>query len=149
MARVNSLLERSHRGILISGATKAAVAPLMIKMETQEPTEQIITLLSILNLLSRSEDLSDMSSEGFADSIDESGSNRLNKVYAYVMNHFQGGDISHTTVAEIANLSPTSFSRYFKNRTRKSFTQFIIEVKVGYACKIAHEWRSYSNAGLF
>lgn len=136
MNRVKSLLERAHRGILISAATKEAATRLMITMETQEPDEQIVTLLSVLNLLARSEELSDLSSEGFADSIDEAGTNRLNKVYAYVMNHFQNGDISHCTVAEIANLSPTSFSRYFKNRTRKSFKQFIIELRVSFACKL-------------
>ncbi|MBX3255177.1 MAG: AraC family transcriptional regulator [Chitinophagaceae bacterium] len=135
MTKVNVLLERSHRGICISGETKKMVAPLMLKMERQEPADQIVTLLSILNQLARSEELSDLSSEGFANSIDEFDSNRLNKVYEYVMNNFQK-NICFSTVAEIANLSPTSFSRYFKNRTRKSFTQFIIEVKIGYACKL-------------
>jgi len=36
----------------------------------------------------------------------------------------------------VANMSPAAFSRYFKSRTRKSFTDFMIQLKVGYACKL-------------
>ena len=60
---------------------------------------------------------------------------RLNKVYEYIMNNFQEG-IRLVDVAGVANMSPAAFSRYFKSRTRKSFTKFIIELKVGYACKL-------------
>ena len=135
MEKVSVLLERSHRGIRITGKTRDEIAALLLKMEHHKDVDQIILLLSILNLLASSGDLTDLSSEGFANSIDESGSNRLNKVYEYIMNNFQE-DISLVKVAAVANMSPTAFSRYFKNRTRKSYTQFIIELKIGYACKL-------------
>lgn len=135
MQKIQALLMRSHRGVKITGTTKDVVIDMFVGMENQDPATQVIQMLSILNLLTSSDDLQNLSSEGFANSIDESGANRLNQVYAYIMNHFQE-DISLSKVAEVANMSPTGFSRYFKNRTRKSFTQFLIELKVGYACKL-------------
>jgi AraC-like DNA-binding protein len=135
MKKIYALLARSHRGVRITGKTRDVIATQLVQMEDLEGVDQIIMLLSILNLLTSSGELHDLSSEGFANSIDESGSNRLNKVYEYIMNHFQE-DISLVRVAEVANMSPTAFSRYFKSRTRKSFTQFIIELKIGYACKL-------------
>ncbi|CAL1518461.1 AraC family transcriptional regulator [Chitinophaga sp. MM2321] len=137
MAKVSAFLERSHRGIKIIGETRDYIADQLIKMEQAAGADNIILLLSMLNTLSNSDsnDLVELSSEGFANSIDESGSNRLNKVYEYIMNNFQEG-ISLVKVAAVANMSPTAFSRYFKSRTRKSFSQFTIELRIGYACKL-------------
>lgn len=135
MEKIQRLLDRSHRGIKITGKTRDHIAALLLKMEYTEGADKIILLLTLLNLLAASGDLCDLSGEGFANSIDESGSDRLNKVYEYVMNNFQE-DISLVKVAAVANMSPTAFSRYFKSRTRKSFTQFLIELKIGYACKL-------------
>jgi hypothetical protein len=108
MEKVNAFLERSQRGIRITGKTRKDTTDLLLRMEHQEGVDQVILLLSILNLLASSDDLSDLSSEGFANSIDESGSNRLNKVYEYIMNNFQE-DISLLKVAAVANMSPTAF----------------------------------------
>lgn len=135
MERVRRLLDRSHRGIRVGGKTRDEVAELLLKMEQTAGVNKVIQLLSVLNLLAASDDLSELSSEGFANSIDDSGSDRLNQVYEYVMNNFQE-DITLVKVAAVANMSPTAFSRYFKNRTRKSFTRFLIELKIGYACKL-------------
>ena len=42
-------------------------------------------------------------------------------------------------MAAVANISPNSFCRYFKSRTRKTYTQFISEIRVGHACKLLIE----------
>lgn len=42
-------------------------------------------------------------------------------------------------MASVANISPNSFCRYFKSRTRKTYTQFISEIRVGHACKLLIE----------
>ncbi|MFV0412903.1 MAG: helix-turn-helix domain-containing protein, partial [Oscillospiraceae bacterium] len=36
-------------------------------------------------------------------------------------------------------LNPSSFSRYFKRIHRKTFTRYLNEVRVGYACKLLLE----------
>ncbi len=135
MINIRRLLDRSHRGIKITGKTRDDIAALLLKIEHAVGANKIILLLTLLNSLAASGDLCELSSEGFADSADDSSSNRLNQVYEYVMNNFQE-DVSLVKVAAVANMSPTAFSRYFKNRTRKSFTRFLIELKVGYACKL-------------
>lgn len=135
MEKLKTLIQRSHRGIKITGKTRDHIAGQLLRLEHISGVERIITVLSMLHSLSESDELYDLSSEGFVSSIDELGSNRLNRVYEYIMNNFQSG-IGLVEVAAVANMSPAAFSRYFKSRTRKSFTQFIIELKVGYACKL-------------
>jgi AraC-like DNA-binding protein len=59
-------------------------------------------------------------------------------VYAYLMGHFtQAPHLDE--VAAIANMTPTAFCRYFKERTNKSLAQFIAELRIGYACKLMLE----------
>ena len=107
----------------------------MLGIEQEEGPESLISVLSILHILSASPDLLELSSEGFVNSMNQSNSDRLNRVYEYIMNHFQE-NISLVKVAAIAYMSPTAFSRYFKNRTGKSLTEFLIELRIGYSCKL-------------
>jgi transcriptional regulator GlxA family with amidase domain len=42
-------------------------------------------------------------------------------------------------IAEIANMSSTSFCRYFKSRTNKTVFEFINEIRIGHAHKLLVE----------
>jgi AraC-like DNA-binding protein len=44
--------------------------------------------------------------------------------------------ISIKDIAAIASMTESSFCRYFKSRTLKSFTRFLNEVRIAYACKL-------------
>jgi transcriptional regulator GlxA family with amidase domain len=60
---------------------------------------------------------------------------RINVVYDYSFTNFKR-KIELEEIAAVAGISPNSFCRYFKSRTKKTYSQFIIEIKVGYACKL-------------
>ena len=42
-------------------------------------------------------------------------------------------------VASVASMTEASFCRYFKSRTLKTFTCFLNEVRIAYACKLLQE----------
>lgn len=48
-------------------------------------------------------------------------------------------EISLEQIANIADLSPTSFCRYFKNITKKTFVEVLIEFRLQYACQLLHK----------
>jgi AraC-like DNA-binding protein len=135
MGPVRQLFGNAKRGIRITGKTRESMITALLDMEKARGLEKLIGLISLLNDLSGSSDLTLLASEGFTNSINQFDSERLNRVYEYIMNHFQD-DISLVQVASVANMSPTAFSRYFKNRTRKSFSEFLSGLKIGYACKL-------------
>ena len=58
----------------------------------------------------------------------------MNKVYHYVMKNFRQ-KVSLEDVSDLLNMTPTSFSRYFKLRVNRPFSQFLKEVRIGYALK--------------
>ncbi|WPP51899.1 helix-turn-helix domain-containing protein [Catalinimonas niigatensis] len=59
---------------------------------------------------------------------------RLDKIYTYTFTHYKN-DISLEEIASIANLSVTSFCRYFKQMTKKTYYDFLIEVRISHACR--------------
>lgn len=61
--------------------------------------------------------------------------NRLQDTMAYVMDHFQH-DIALKTVADLACMTQNSFCRFFKQRTNKTFFQFLLELRVAHACQL-------------
>ena len=42
-------------------------------------------------------------------------------------------------LAQLTNMTPTSFSRYFKLHANKSFSEFVSEIRIGHACKLLIE----------
>ncbi|MBN8861517.1 MAG: AraC family transcriptional regulator [Sphingobacteriales bacterium] len=136
MYKIKRLMERSKRGLRITGDTNKKIVRLMRKIEMVSGSSwSVIYLLTILQVLAETNEAEELSTEGFINSIKLADSDRLKCVYEYIMNNFLEG-LDLVQAASIANMSPTSFSRYFKSRTRKSFTQFVIEMKIGYACKL-------------
>ena len=51
--------------------------------------------------------------------------------------------ISLDEVSDIVSMNKTSFCRYFKKRTKKTFTHFLNEIRIGHACNLLTEG-SYS-----
>jgi AraC-like DNA-binding protein len=47
--------------------------------------------------------------------------------------------ISLEVIADLINMTPSSFSRYFKSRVNKSFSDFLKELRIDYARKLLNE----------
>jgi AraC-like DNA-binding protein len=135
---IKVLLERSKRGLQISGNTKEKVAGELAAMLDTDGAERIIMLLKALNTMAVTNPVNYLTSIGFKYDHDESENDRLNNIYEYSVRNFRK-KIYLDEIAEIAGVSSNSFCRYFKSKTRKTYSQFIIEIKVGYACKLLIE----------
>ena len=65
----------------------------------------------------------------------ENEGKRISDVFEYVMKNYNN-NISLEEVANIVHMSRNAFCRYFKNRTNKTFFQFLIEIRIENACKL-------------
>lgn len=137
MAQIKSLLASSEQGLKIFGQTQHKIAKRMLAMLKQSPIERIASLLMILSTIAASREYELLSSPGFAKAYNNSKADmeRINRVYAYVIENFSE-DINLNDIARVANLSPTAFCRYFKSCTNKTFSAFLLETRLNYACKL-------------
>lgn len=133
-------LEKARQGIRFFGELREGVKSLMHDMLNQSGTVQsgtnkVITLMRILALMAQSDEWETLSSTEYPAQYDEADTDRINQIYAYALANFQR-KISLEEIAAVANMSPNSFCRYFKSRSRKSFSQFVLELRVHHACKM-------------
>ena len=70
--------------------------------------------------------------------IEKSEADRLNKVFQYISDNFQR-KITLSEIASVANLSAKAFCRYFKSKTKKTYYNFLLEVRVAHACNLLLE----------
>ena len=130
---IKTMLEKAKRGICIQGKQKAIVAGLLEKMLCAEGTRRIMLLAEALTVIAEgSFDL--LASIGFNNDFKEAENDRINSIYEFTLANFKR-PITTEEIAAVANISPHSFCRYFKSRTRKTYSQFVNEIKVGHACK--------------
>ena len=135
MYRIKYLLQKAQRGMMIYGDTSSQAAEIMKRLSEAEDFDRILILLNLLHLLANSTEYKLLASEGYSNSLKENETDRMNRVHAYVMKNFRE-KISLEEVASIANMSPSSFSRYFKIHANKTFSDFLTEIRIGYSCKL-------------
>jgi AraC-like DNA-binding protein len=65
----------------------------------------------------------------------ESDSRRVLKVKNYIAKNYTE-EIRLNTLADIAGMSPSAFSRFFKSHTGRTLSEYIIEQRLGYASRM-------------
>ena len=139
---IEQLVERSYRGLAFFGNTKRSIINKLRHLTKENDLKKIITFLELVHLLSESKEYTYLASVSYKNLYDEKDTNRISKAYQYMMQNFQH-EISLHDVANLCNMTPNAFCRYFKSRTQKSVIQFLNELRIGHASKLLQS-ESYS-----
>lgn len=91
--------------------------------------------LAILYELSRCSGARTLATSSFAKVDVASDSRRVLKVKSYISEHYTQ-DIRLSELAEIAGMSPSAFSRFFKLHTGRNLTDYIIDMRLGFASRM-------------
>ncbi len=135
---IKKMLARTSQGIKIEGETKTDILQLLADLEGSKETRRLSLFLDILYRIAISRSSSEISTTTLCPNIDEMDADRLSKIYSYIFTNFSES-ISLESISKIANLSIHSFCRYFKVKTKKTLSAFLLEVRVGNACKLLNE----------
>ncbi len=135
--RIKDLITAGATSYKLKNQLKEGVKKALMQFPELSGLERIIQLLVILNKMSGSKDLQMLSDIGFAKR-KASDNARISAVLDHLIGNFQT-TISLKDAAAIANLSETSFCRYFKLHTRRTFSTYLNEIRIGHACKLLME----------
>lgn len=136
---LKKLFEQSLRGIKISEPSiiEFVNRKLLLLIET-EGIERISLLFAILNSIASSSKLEPLSSPGFVHSFGAGENHKIIEAYKYMIANFKN-HISLEEVADQLNMTTSSFCRFFRRRTNKSFIEYLNEIRIGYSCKLLIE----------
>ena len=91
--------------------------------------------MTILYELSKSTKARSLATSSYAKVEAESDSRRVLKVKNFIAKNYMD-EIRLSTLAEIAGMSPSAFSRFFKLHTGRNLSEYIIEQRLGYASRM-------------
>lgn len=131
-SEIKQLLNQSLTAIKLKDPSDPDLGAYIQKLETASGFERITLLCQCLLSISRDknkESLSSLDPSNFAPLSDST----INKLFEYTINHFRE-PIKLSTVASIANMSVSAFCRYFKRNTKKTYVEFVNEMRIGHAC---------------
>lgn len=134
--KIRKLLQDSSRGIKFYGETFTEAQKKLVQLTKTTGFATILEFLSLLDLLSNSTETIYLASEGFNPQSLKSDSKRIQVAYRYILKNFTRQSIKIGDVAAEVNMSESAFSHFFKKYTNKNFTQFLIDIRIGYACKM-------------
>ncbi|MEO6038734.1 MAG: AraC family transcriptional regulator, partial [Saprospiraceae bacterium] len=134
--KIRKLLQDAARGIKFHGKTFEAAMQKMIGLTEDKGFASIVEFLQLLDLLSQSTETTFLASEGFSPQALSSENNRIQLVYSYILKNFANYHIKIGEVAALVNMTSSAFSHFFQKYTTKSFTQFLLDVRIGHACKL-------------
>ncbi len=133
---IKELLKDSQRGLKFSGNTFKVMTKKIKNLVTTEGFHALLEFLEILHLLSVSGDKEYLAGEEFISINEYEKGDRVNKMYNYILSNFTDRSLRITNLACEANMSPSAFGHFFKKCTNKSFTQFVVDLRLGHASKL-------------
>ena len=135
---IKDTLERARRGLQVEGAARAKVAAILERLLEAQGSLRILLMIEALTIIADEKNCKQLSSVGFKPDDYSDENERIQAIFNYSVKNFKR-KITLEEIAEVANISSNSFCRYFKARTNKTYSKFLMELRVGHACKLLIE----------
>ncbi len=135
---IKELLDRSGKGIRFSKNVSGKAKRKIFKVVRSKGFERALLTLELLQFLAKADEYRLLAGEFYRIENHDFTSDRLTKVMHY-LNASYLKKIELNKVAEVANLHPSAFCRYFKEKSGKSLSEFVNDMRIGYACRLIIE----------
>ncbi len=135
---LRQFLHNSYGGFKVTREKRKLLEEKLLELTTHEGIDKLIIFLEILRLLADQEDLQPLSLQLFQRSIKTFDGSRLNQVLEFTFREYHR-PIKLEEAAAVANLTVEAFCKYFKTRTRKTYINFLNEIRINNACRMLTE----------
>lgn len=133
---VQKMFERARLGVAFSMDAIMKVYGFLDKLaQQQESFEQFLSMLRILNELSLDQGARTLASSSFAHKETGRESRRVAKVKEYISVHF-AEELRLEDLAAMVGMTPSAFSRFFKQHTTRTLSDYIIDIRLGNAARM-------------
>ena len=135
---IHKVVENSKQGIQVMGASREALAELIVKAVETTGARKILHLIEALIQIGKCKDSKYLVSFGFQSDFQEAERDRIQSIYNYTILNYRK-KIELKEIAGVAQISRNSFCKFFKSRTGKTYSLFTNEIRIGHACRLLIE----------
>ena len=132
LAVIHNFFEKAAYGIAIMGETKAIVGAMLKKLPSLPPFEQFLEILRLFQILANSSEIVLLHDAPVKNQHNKKGQERLKSLYVFIDENYQR-KIEIAEVAALCLMSKEAFCRYFKHKTRLTFTDFLNQYRINKA----------------
>ena len=134
---IKVMFERATLGLTFSLQAIMRVYNILDSIaKMNDPFEQFLSFMKMLYILSHDTEARTLSSSSFAEAEStDTDSRRIRKVRDHIDKHY-AEDLRLDDVAAIAGMSPSAFSRFFKQHTDRTFVDYLIDIRLGHAARM-------------
>lgn len=135
-ASIRKMMLEARKGVAFSMEDILRVYNLLVTLSSiQDKFYAVTQFLTILYELSKSTTMRPLASSSYAKVEVVSDSRRVLKVKNFIAKNYMD-EIRLSTVADIAGMSPSAFSRFFKLHTGRTLSDYVIDMRLGYASRM-------------
>jgi AraC-like DNA-binding protein len=132
------ILSDAKHGLKFRKGDGKKVSEIMVSMVKMTDTERLYALFGIFSLLTQKPRYELLSTPQFVTTFLSDENRVMNKVIQYLMQNFQK-NIRVTDLLKIAHMSNSSFCNLFKATYRMTFKDYLLKIRIGYACRLLME----------
>ena len=145
LVTIQQLFEKAYLGLSFGGNTKQAVAEKLKHMRKLGHFEQLLCLLEIFQILATSDEVIELNEQDTSVRLFLNDKIRMGAIYKYIhANYNETPDVNK--VAASVHLSTAAFCRYFKKKTKMTFTEFVNQYRITQAKTLLLQDISISEA---
>ena len=130
------MMMRAKRGLAFRMSAIMTIYPRLVKLASIDDNFLMAhELMYILHELSKFDDAYELASSTFAKVEVSSESRRVLKVKDFINTHIND-ELRLEQLANMVGMTPTAFSRFFKLRTGKTLSEYIVDIRLGQAARL-------------
>ncbi len=133
---IRRMLRRADHGLSFStSAIMKVYSTIDTIAKEQNRFVQFLKVMYVLYELSISDDAKVLASSSFAHTERSTESRRVQKVKQYINDHY-ADPLKLADLADLVGMSPVAFSRFFRQRTNRTLSDYIVDIRLGYAARM-------------
>lgn len=134
-SRIKQLLADAGLGIYFPSGCSVVLVELLDKIPVESGVDQITSFLQLLKEMAGVHSGQTISTPDYTNDRVYEDASRIDKVISYINKNYTR-HIELEEVASFAAMNPAAFCRFFKSKTGKSLTNYVQDMRIGYACKL-------------
>lgn len=136
--RVARLLVRASRGLHFAGPTARSATKILAELPNRQGLERLLCLLKALDLLAGAKGVRTLAGASYSSSLALADGHRIDRILKY-LSEYLDQTVTQREAAKRVHMSPSSFGRFFKRVTGRTFVDYLNELRISEACRLLCE----------